>query len=79
MRWVRSSWDTFQDFYRGKDTRKGHLDLVGVIKSRLVKRGVLEVNIHDSGLCTVCENKKFFSYRLEAQTQERILSVISII
>ncbi|MFH0985701.1 MAG: peptidoglycan editing factor PgeF [Candidatus Omnitrophota bacterium] len=69
----------FPGFYRGKDPGKGHLDLVGVIKSRLVKRGVLEANIHDSGLCTVCENKKFFSYRLEAQTQERILSVISIV
>lgn len=69
----------FPGFYRGKDAAKGHLDLVGVIKSRLVKRGVREAHICDSGLCTVCENKKFFSYRLEAQTPERILSVISIV
>lgn len=69
----------FPGFYRGKDAAKGHLDLVGVIKSRLVKRGVPEAHIHDTELCTVCENKKFFSYRLESQTQERILSVISII
>jgi polyphenol oxidase len=68
----------FPGFYRGKGA-KGHLDLVGVIKSRLLKRGIPEGHIHDTGLCTVCENKKFFSYRLEAQTQERILSVISII
>ena len=67
----------FPGFYSGKGG-KGRLDLVGVIKSRLLKRGVPEGQIHDTGLCTVCENKKFFSYRMESQTQERILSVISI-
>ncbi|MFH1209047.1 MAG: peptidoglycan editing factor PgeF [Candidatus Omnitrophota bacterium] len=69
----------FPGFYRGKDTAKGNLNLVGVIKGRLVKRGVPEAHIHDTELCTVCENKKFFSYRLESQTPERILSVISIV
>jgi hypothetical protein len=68
----------FPGFYFGKDAAKGHLDLVGVIKSRLIRRGVPEASILDTGLCTVCENKKFFSYRLESQTQERILSVVSI-
>jgi YfiH family protein len=69
----------FPGFYRRKDDAKGHLDLVGVIKSRLLKRGVQEAHVHDTGLCTVCENKKFFSYRVESQTPERILSVISIV
>lgn len=69
----------FPGFYRGKNDGKGYLDLVGVIKGRLLKRGIAESHIHDMGLCTVCENKKFFSYRLENQTQERILSVISIV
>ena len=68
----------FPGFYSGKGA-KGHLDLVGVVKSRLLKRGVLESHIYDTGLCTVCENKKFFSYRMESQTPERILSVISIV
>ncbi len=69
----------FPGFYFAQDALKGHLDLVGVIKKRLVKRGVLEGQIDDSGLCTVCENAKFFSYRMESQTQERTLSVISIL
>ena len=69
----------FPGFYRGKDATKGNLDLVGVIKSRLLKRGIPEGHIYDTGLCTVCENKKFFSYRMENQTSERILSVISIV
>ena len=68
----------FPGFYRGKGA-KGRLDLVGVIKSRLLKRGIPESHIYDTGLCTVCENKKFFSYRTESQTQERILSVTSIV
>jgi len=69
----------FPGFYRAKDAAKGNLDLVGVVKSRLLKRGIQVSHIYDTGLCTVCENKKFFSYRMEAQTQERMLSVISIV
>jgi len=69
----------FPGFYYARDAAKGHLDLVGVIKSRLMKRGVPESRIDDAGFCTVCENKRFFSYRAEQQTQERILSVISIL
>jgi len=69
----------FPGFYKAKDAAKGNLDLVAVIKDRLVKRGVPAPQIYDPGLCTVCENKKFFSYRLETQTSERILSVISIL
>lgn len=68
----------FPGFYSGKGA-KGRLDLVGVIKSRLLKRGILEAHIDDTELCTVCENKRFFSYRMETQTPERILSVISIV
>lgn len=69
----------FPGFYKAKDASKGVLDLVAVIKDRLVKRGIPAAQIYDPGLCTVCENKKFFSYRVESQTKERILSVISIL
>jgi len=43
-----------------------------------LKRGILSAHIDDSGLCTACENSKFFSYRKESQTPERMLSVMSI-
>lgn len=69
----------FPGFYRGKGPLKGVLDLGGVIRDRLLKRGIPEGHIHDTGLCTVCENRKFFSYRMENQTKERILSVISVL
>lgn len=69
----------FPGFYHAKDSAKGHLDLAGAIQSQLVKRGVPVDQIDDSELCTVCENERFFSYRVEQQTKERILSVISIL
>ncbi len=67
----------FPGFYFGKGD-KGHLDLVGALKAILISRGVLERNIFDSNICTVCENETFYSYRKEQQTKERVLSVISM-
>jgi polyphenol oxidase len=69
----------FPGFYQGKGPDKGRLDLVGVVKNQLMKRGVSKDRVRDAGVCTVCENKKFFSYRVENQTQERILNVISLV
>ncbi|HOW59328.1 MAG TPA: peptidoglycan editing factor PgeF [Candidatus Omnitrophota bacterium] len=68
----------FPGFYFGKNASHGYLDLAGSIKSRLLKKGIASSQIQDSGLCTVCENKKFFSYRVEHQTRERMLNVICI-
>lgn len=68
----------FPGFYHAKDANKGYLDLIAVLRGRFIKRGVLAQGIYDTGLCTVCENKKFFSYRAEKNTQQRILSVICI-
>ncbi|MBU9888656.1 MAG: peptidoglycan editing factor PgeF [Candidatus Omnitrophica bacterium] len=69
----------FPGFYRARSASQGVLDLVGVIKDRLLKRGVPEARIEDTGVCTVCQNRDFFSYRAECKTPERILSVISIL
>lgn len=69
----------FPGFYHAKNTGKGSLNLVGVIRTQLIKHGISEGHIHDTGLCTVCENQRFFSYRVENQTKERILSVICIL
>ena len=70
----------FPEFYEEslKKEKHGHLDLVGAIVHNLKEQGVLENNIYDSGICTVCKNKKFFSYRSESKTKERMLSVIYI-
>jgi len=47
-------------FERGDKT---FIDLVGIIKSQLFRKGVSEKNIEDSGICTYCNEQDFFSYR----------------
>lgn len=69
----------FPGFYHARDANKGYLDLVGAIKRGLIKKGILPDQIEDTEICTVCENKNFFSYRAENQTKERILNIISIL
>ncbi len=76
----------FHDFYRetlpspteNAHDARGHVDLTGALKAELLAEGLLEENIHDTGICTACENDRFFSARREEGTEERILSVLSI-
>lgn len=56
---------------------KGRVDLIGVACEQLLNEGVLAQNIRDSGICTSCQNQRFFSARRES-TSERILSIIQI-
>lgn len=57
--------------------KQGCMDLSGEVLDQLSAAGVLEKNIYDSKLCTVCESQRFFSFRRE-KTDERILSVLQI-
>lgn len=60
--------------------RKGHyyLDLVNLNKNQLQEAGVKDTNIFDSGICTSCNNKEFFSYRKEGDSCGRTMSVIML-
>ena len=42
------------------------LDLVGTIRAEL--RGLGIRRVEDTGLCTACERRRFFSYRMEEIT-----------
>lgn len=69
----------FPGFYRPSAKQgKGHVDLAGFIRARLIEAGILPQNIEDCGHCTYQEQDHFYSYRRENQTRERILSVISM-
>lgn len=57
---------------------KGFVDLVKVMHEYLEQTGVRKDNVFDSGICTSCERKKFFSARADNGTQNRILSLIMI-
>lgn len=54
-----------------------YLNLTGKILNGLKAQGILESHIFDSGICTVCENKRFPSYRKEGPEFRPILSVIA--
>lgn len=67
----------FPDYSLKQD---GHyyLDLVGINKRQLLDAGVKETNVSDSGICTSCQNKEFFSYRREGKNCGRMMSVIML-
>ncbi|MBI5272413.1 MAG: peptidoglycan editing factor PgeF [Chlamydiia bacterium] len=49
-------------------TKPTYFDFWGVSQKQLCSCGVLEKNIEISGLCTVCNQKDYFSYRGSKQT-----------
>jgi len=56
--------------------RRIFLDLAGANLKQLIESGIPEENISDSGICTSCRNKDFFSYRREGLGAGRMMSVI---
>lgn len=61
-----------------KRKNKIYLDLIVNNKQQLIKTGVLKKNIFDSGICTSCQNRNFFSFRREGERAGRMMSVIML-
>jgi hypothetical protein len=55
-----------------------HLDLVEENRAQLVSSGVPAERVYDSGLCTFCENDRFYSYRREGSGVGRIFGAIGL-
>ena len=66
-----------QDYYKENDG-KYYLDLWQLNKELLKKCGILEDNIKIIDFCTVRDNDKFFSYRLDNATPKRIGTIIQL-
>ena len=66
-----------QGYYKEVDG-KYYLDLWKLNKELLKKCGILEDNIKIIDFCTVRDNDKFFSYRLDAATSKRIGTIIQL-
>lgn len=66
-----------QGYYKEVDG-KYYLDLCQLNKELLKKCGILEDNIKIIDFCTVRDNDKFFSYRLDAATSKRIGTIIQL-
>lgn len=68
-----------RDFFPGRLKPRGgrfYLDLASENARQLSQMGLRRENIFDSGLCTACDNRRFFSYRKEGPGAGRMLSVI---
>ena len=53
------------------------LDLARTIRAELRSLGIRRVQ--DTGLCTMCEEKRFFSYRREKNVQGKVGRLMSVI
>jgi YfiH family protein len=72
----------FTDFFNyGLTQKDGHyyLDLVEINKRQLLDLGIKDKNIFDFGICTVCRNIEFFSYREEGNNCGRMMSVMMLL
>ncbi|MEA3290601.1 MAG: peptidoglycan editing factor PgeF [Campylobacterota bacterium] len=50
----------------GKEfVKRRYIDLQGINKSQLLKKGILSENINISDICTKCSNENYFSYRVD--------------
>lgn len=70
--------EEFKDsFSEGLECRNNHyyLDLAVINKIELLDFGIPQSNIFDSGICTSCQNGRFFSYRREGESCGRMMSV----
>lgn len=50
-------------------------DIPTAIKNQLLNEGVLEEQIHDSGLDTAADTRRFYSYRMEKGQTGRMLAL----
>ena len=55
-----------------------HLDLVEENRAQLVASGVQIERVYDSGLCTYCENDRYYSFRREGSGVGRIFGAIGL-
>ena len=62
-------------------TRAGHarIDLFQANRDQLISAGVEADKIHTSGLCTMCRNDLFFSYRREKVSQGKVGRLMAVI
>ncbi|MDM8517302.1 polyphenol oxidase family protein [Desulfobacterales bacterium HSG16] len=66
-------WEPF--LYHEKDDLYA-IDLVSAVKKKLVNAGVLKANIHETNLCTGCNNHLFFSCYKEGYVSGRFPNLV---
>ncbi|MBF0715143.1 peptidoglycan editing factor PgeF [Gemelliphila palaticanis] len=66
-----------KDYYMNKNN-KYFLNLFNINKELLLRSGIKESNIKNTGFCTIRNNDEFYSYRKDNQTTKRIATVIQL-
>ena len=66
-----------EQFFLNRDG-KLHFDLWAANRDELTQAGLRPENIHHSGLCTICNNDRFPSYRAEGSSAGRFIAVVGI-
>jgi len=61
-----------------QNNEKYKLDLPFINQQQLLKAGVKADNIELSGVCTACENERYFSYRKEGGCSGRFITIIGL-
>lgn len=73
----------FTGYFPGKAVRmrrnRYYFDLAGENRRQLKEAGIGRDNVHDSRICTVSENKRFYSFRKEKENAGRILSFATLL
>ncbi len=67
---------TARAFNAGTKAGKWQADLYQLARLRLQAAGLSATNISGGGLCTYCDEEKFYSYRRDGETTGRLLSQI---
>lgn len=67
-----------QGLLRQLDAGRGQVDLAEACRRQLLAAGIPGRQIYNSGLCTACESKRFYSYRREKGAAGRMLAVIGV-
>lgn len=75
---VSSEFNDYFSFGVNERDDKFYLDLIAINRKQILEAGGLEKNIFDSRFCTSCKNDSFFSYRKEAKSSGRMMSVIML-
>jgi len=72
--------ENFKNYFKDIVERSGdyYLDLAGVNRAQVLDAGAKIENIFDSGVCTSCQNKDFFSFRREGASCGRLMSVVML-
>ena len=76
----------FNEAYPGKSTTRPNAtspgkhmaNLAAVLKTQLTQSGIPPGNQHDIGMCTCCNTRDFFSWRVEGASAGRMMAVIAV-